>query len=64
MAPHAELVMEYPQPFCLANTGEEYIIYLRYGGVAKLKMDAFAAFLVTQGGAYEKHREVNTRNLS
>ena len=43
MAPHAGLVMEYPQPFCLANPGGEYILYLRYGGVAKLKMDAAAA---------------------
>ena len=37
MAPHPELVKEYPQPFCLANPGEEYVLYLRYGGVAKLK---------------------------
>jgi len=43
LSPHPEFVMEYPQPFCLANPGEEYIIYLRYGGVAKLKMDVSAA---------------------
>ena len=43
MAPHPELVKEYPQPFCLANPGEEYVIYLRYGGVAKLAMDEPAA---------------------
>jgi hypothetical protein len=43
MSPHPEFVMEYPQPFCLAYPGEEYILYLRYGGVAKLKMDATAA---------------------
>jgi len=43
MAPHSELIKEYPQPFCLAKPGEEYVIYLRYGGVAKLEMDAAAA---------------------
>jgi hypothetical protein len=32
MAPHPELILEYPQPFCLARPGEEYLIYLRYGG--------------------------------
>jgi len=39
MAPHPELVKEYPQPFCLANPGEEYVLYLRYGGVVKVIMD-------------------------
>ncbi len=43
MAPHADLVMEYPQPFCLADPGREYVLYLRYGGTAKLKMDASSA---------------------
>ncbi len=43
MKPHPELVLEYPQPFCLAKPGEEYVIYLRYAGVAKIKMDASAA---------------------
>jgi hypothetical protein len=43
MSPHPEFIMEYPQPFCLANLDEEYIIYLRYGGVAKVKMDESAA---------------------
>lgn len=50
MAPHPELVKEYPQPFCLANPGEEYVIYLRYGGVAKLAMDEFSA-----GRRYKYH---------
>ena len=36
MAPHPELIREYPQPFCLANPGKEYIIYLRYSGSVKL----------------------------
>ena len=43
MSPHPEMVAEYPQPFCLAQPGEEYVIYLRYGGVARLKMDENAA---------------------
>jgi hypothetical protein len=43
MAPHPELVGEYPQPFCLAKPGEEYVVYLRYAGVAKIKMDESAA---------------------
>ena len=50
MAPHPELVKEYPQPFCLAKPGEEYVIYLRYGGVAKLEMDALAS-----GRRYKYH---------
>jgi Protein of unknown function (DUF4038)/Domain of unknown function (DUF5060)/Putative collagen-binding domain of a collagenase len=43
MAPHPGLVMEYPQPFCLADPGEEYVLYLRYAGMVKLKMDQSAA---------------------
>jgi hypothetical protein len=39
MAPHPELVKEYPQPFCLAKPGEEYVLYLRYGGTVKVKME-------------------------
>ncbi len=38
MSPHSELVSEYPQPFCLAKPGYEYILYLRYGGTVKLKL--------------------------
>ncbi len=43
MAPHPELVLEYPQPFCMANPGEEYVLYLRYGGVLKLMMNEKSA---------------------
>jgi hypothetical protein len=43
LSPHPELVKEYPQPFCLAKPGEEYVVYLRYGGTAKIEMDAVAA---------------------
>ena len=38
MAPHPELVEDYPQPFCLAVPGKEYVIYLRYGGMLNLKI--------------------------
>ena len=38
MEPHPELI-EYPQSFCLAKPNEEYVIYLRYGGEVKIKMD-------------------------
>ena len=43
MKPHPELVREYPQPFCLAKPGEEYVLYLRYAGMVKIKMDESAA---------------------
>jgi Protein of unknown function (DUF4038)/Domain of unknown function (DUF5060) len=43
MKPHPELVRDYPQPFCLSKPGEEYILYLRYAGMARLKMDESAA---------------------
>jgi hypothetical protein len=42
MSPHAELVKEYPQPFCLAKPGDEYVVYLRYGGTARISMGAGA----------------------
>lgn len=42
LAPHPELVTEYPQPFCLADPGKEYVIYLRYGGVAKVQLGSNA----------------------
>ena len=38
MAPRPDLVRDYPQPFCLAKPGEEYVVYLRYGGMVNLDM--------------------------
>lgn len=38
MTPHPELVKEYPQPFCLADLGKEYVVYLRYAGTAKVEL--------------------------
>lgn len=48
MAPHPELVLEYPDKYCLAVPGQEYVIYLRWGGTLKVDLrpasetDAFA----------------------
>ena len=38
MKPLPELVSDSPQPFCLANPGKEYVVYLRYGGMMHLDM--------------------------
>lgn len=38
LSPHPELVIDYPQPFCLAKPGEEYIVYARYGGYFELEL--------------------------
>jgi hypothetical protein len=38
LEPHPELVKENPSPFCLADPGNEYLFYLRYGGTVKLDL--------------------------
>jgi hypothetical protein len=38
LEPHPELVLEYPQPLASAITGEEYVVYARYGGQLKLDL--------------------------
>jgi hypothetical protein len=39
MAPHPELVLEYPENrYCLALPGEEYVAYLRWGGTFKIDL--------------------------
>jgi hypothetical protein len=39
MAPHPELVLEYPEnKYCLALPGEEYVVYLRWGGTLKVDL--------------------------
>lgn len=43
MHPRPDLVHDYPQPFCLANPGEEYIVYMRYGGMINLELPQSAA---------------------
>jgi len=41
MEPHPELVMENPSPYCLANPGNEYLVYLRYGGSVRIDLRAY-----------------------
>jgi len=38
LSPHPELVMDNPSPYCMADPGREYLIYLRYGGSARLDL--------------------------
>lgn len=38
LAPHAELVQEYPDKYCLAQPGTQYVVYLRWGGGAKVDL--------------------------
>lgn len=70
MSPHPELVQEYPQPFCLADPGKEYILYLRYSGTAKLRLDGNAAsgsykyrWLKPGTGKYTEERSVKGKDV-
>jgi hypothetical protein len=38
LEPHPEEILENPSPFCLADPGNEYLIYLRYGGSVKIDL--------------------------
>ena len=40
MAPHPELIQEHPDKYCLAAPGQEYIVYLRWGGTLKVDLTA------------------------
>jgi len=40
MSPHPELVKEYPDQYCLALPGQEYVIYLRWAGTLKVDLTA------------------------
>ena len=44
LEPHPELVLENPSPFCLADPGREYLMYLRYGGSVKIDLRAYPSF--------------------
>lgn len=39
--PHPELVLENPSPYCLADPGNEYLLYLRYGGSMKIDLRSY-----------------------
>lgn len=38
MEPRPDLMAEYPEPYCLARPGEEYVLYLRWGGSAMVDL--------------------------
>jgi len=38
MSPHPELVLEYPDKYCTAIPGKEYVVYLRWGGTLKVDL--------------------------
>lgn len=38
LSPHAELLYEYPDKYCLAYPGREYIVYLRWAGAVKVDL--------------------------
>ena len=38
LEPHPELVLEYSQPFASAVSGQQYLVYARYGGQLKLDL--------------------------
>ncbi|MFC1650025.1 DUF4038 domain-containing protein [Candidatus Latescibacterota bacterium] len=39
LAPHPELVLEYSEKYCAAVPGEEYVVYLRWGGAPKIDLN-------------------------
>ncbi|HBZ20745.1 MAG TPA: hypothetical protein DEO60_06440 [Bacteroidales bacterium] len=41
LEPHPEFVLENPSHFCLAEPGNEYLFYLRYGGSVKIDLRAY-----------------------
>jgi hypothetical protein len=43
MKPAPGIISDTPQPFCLANEGNEYVVYLRYGGMMHLDMSEAAS---------------------
>jgi hypothetical protein len=38
LAPHPELLQEYPDRYCIALPGDEYVVYLRWGGNIKVDL--------------------------
>jgi hypothetical protein len=40
LSPHPELIADYPQPFCLAIPGKEYLVYARYGGYLRVNLQS------------------------
>ena len=38
LEPHPEVVMDNPSPYCAAILGQEYVIFLRWGGTVKVNL--------------------------
>jgi len=39
LEPHPELILEYPLKYCIADPGNEYVIYLRWGGAVRINLN-------------------------
>jgi hypothetical protein len=47
LEPHPELVHDYPAKFCAAVPGREYVVYLRWGGTAKVALPVTGSYQFT-----------------
>jgi len=43
LEPHPELVLDFPLPYCLANPGHEYLVYIRWNGTFQLDLRGSSA---------------------
>jgi hypothetical protein len=59
LEPHPELAGENPSHYCLADPGNEYLFYLRYGGSVKIDLTRFP---VSRKFAYQWTDLVNQRD--
>lgn len=70
LEPHPEFVQENPSHFCSAVPGEEYLIYLRYGGSVRINLqDASAKIMKYEwidltNGKTVKQGEIKGGNIS
>ena len=65
LSPHPEIVHDYSEPYCLADQGREYVVYLRWGGAAKIDLapssagDMFAfKWFNPASGEYSREGEI------
>ena len=68
MAPHDELLSESHHGQCLANPGQEYVIYLRYGGAVAVdlstaKGDLWAEWYNPRSGEYGEQQKAKGGGL-
>lgn len=71
MVPHPELIIDYPQPFCLAIPGEEYLVYLRYAGSFLIDLTSTAPYskfeyqwLNPETGHFDEPKIIEGGNIS